>query len=1254
MLDEPTTGLHFADIRKLLDVLHRLVDQGNTVVVVEHNLEVIKTADHIIDLGPEGGAGGGELVAQGTPEQIADNPASYTGQALRGLLRTSRRKRLAAVRKASAAPRARRRRRLEHVQVRGAREHNLRNVDVRIPREKLSVFSGPSGSGKSSLALDTIYAEGQRRYIGSLSAYARQFLGRLDKPAVDQVDGLSPAISIEQRATSHSPRSTVGTVTEIYDYLRALYARLGVQHCPECGVAVGAQASSQIIDRVAADFNGRTVALLAPVSLKDNEEYDDVLKRFATDGFRRVRLDGDIVELESMAGFDRRRRHTLELVVDRVKVSSRNRERLADSVEQALQRSGGWLMVSDFDSEDERRYSRFLSCPSCWNTFEPVVPKALSFNHIQGWCPACEGLGTQHGADLAVLVPFPRCSIRRGALGFWGSLEPGTPLRRMVEAIAKRVKGLDLDTPWNELPEAARQAVLYGTGDKWYEGDGFRFRFKGLVPTIEAAARMSPRVRKQVEHVARDVACTQCGGGRLNPVSSAVKLRDVSLPALCALPLEQAQTFLEGLRLDERESTLAGELLDELRRRLRFLVDVGLEYVTLGRAAATLSGGESQRIRLAAQIGSGLTGVLYVLDEPTIGLHPRDNARLLKALGDLRDLGNTLVVVEHDRDTLEAADHLVDFGPGAGPHGGSIVAAGAAPVLMRRRKSLTGRYLAGKLTIPVLSERRAPLSGPPGDTAKPEVNCPGWLTVVGAQEHNLANITVHVPLGVFVAVTGPSGSGKSTLINDILHNHLARVLNGAQTVPGSHDRVLGARQLRKVITIDQTPLGHGARSDPSTYTGVFDRIRELYSLLPEACIRGYNKRRFSYNHKGGRCEACWGLGKRRIEMHFLPDVWVDCDACHGARFNRETLEVKYRGRSIADVLAMPIENAYRLFARQPKIARILGALIDVGLGYMQLGQPASTLSGGEAQRVKLARELARPGYGQTIYLLDEPTTGLHVSDVQRLLAVLHRLADSGNTVLVIEHNMEVVKSADWVIDLGPGGGEHGGTVVAAGTPEEVSRCGRSSTAPFLREALERSPRVERAALLGDCARPPVGQIPDDMVDATVRPPWEEDGDVWHTGDDDGPRPHWDSQLLLALIRSVEKLHRRMTTEWKQREVVCVGVVGETKPFLTVSTSTLCWLEALLWVRPGAFTNDELNEMCPLPSWDDVEGAGLRGSSPRIYIDDLGQFWHAVTVALWSHEDIENPGFKQLLKRCFRSYAEGCLLERRAQKGAVSV
>ncbi|MCE5238377.1 excinuclease ABC subunit UvrA [bacterium] len=1012
ILDEPTTGLHFHDVQQLLDVLHRFVNEGNTVLVVEHHPDVIKTADHVIDMGPEGGANGGLIVAQGTPEHVAheglwEGSPTPTALMLREVLG---RREDAPLWEGSPTPTVavgdRSHRRRNSLLVRGAREHNLRNVEVEIPRRKLTVISGVSGSGKTSLALDTLYAEGQRRFVESLSSYARQFVDQMPKPKVDRIAGLPPAIAIDQSGRGYSPRSTVGTTTEIYDYLRVLFARCGQPHCPACGAEVGAMTISQIVDAILTEADGRQALLCAPVEPQGNEEYGTLLERLRREGWQRVRIDGEVQRLPIEAQLSRRRRHAVEVVVDRVTIGPRQRSRLAEAVEAAFRLateivvatgngglpptpslkgpsdgglpptpslkgggtdspppSGGGRGGDAVSTAQERRFSKLHSCLACGASYQPVTPRSFSFNHYDGWCKACYGLG------------FP-----------WGD------------------------------PEAV---------------------------------------------------CPACHGARIRPEAAHVRLRGMTILDLCNLPLRECAAFFDDFRLTPRERPKAQEIIPEIRGRLRFLNEVGLDYLTLARTAPTLSGGEAQRVKLAGQLGCGLTGVMYVLDEPTVGVHPADNDRMLTALKALRDEGNTLVVVEHDPQTLAVADHIIDIGPGAGPAGGRVVAAGTPKQVARCRESVTGQFLAGKLRVEVPERRRGlpgadgvgvgdPTHTGTGVGALTDRDCggEGWLTIVGAREHNLKRVTVSIPLGVMTCVTGPSGSGKSTLVDDVLFRAIARSYgtDGAGT-PGAHEELQGLEQIDKVINIDQTPIGGTPRSNPCSYVGAFDIIREVFASLPEAKLRGFRPGRFSFNMKGGRCEVCQGMGSRCVQMHFLPDVWVTCETCNGARYNPETLAVRYRGRNIAEVLGMTIAQARELFAAIPRLARRLQVLCDVGLGYLPMGQSAPTLSGGEAQRVKLARELARPVRDHTLYLLDEPTTGLHVADVKQLLAVLSRLVDNGHSVVIIEHNLDVIKSADYVIDLGPGGGDRGGELVAAGRPEEVAACRRSATAPYLKAAL---------------------------------------------------------------------------------------------------------------------------------------------------------------------------------------------------------
>ncbi|MSR83468.1 MAG: excinuclease ABC subunit UvrA [Candidatus Latescibacteria bacterium] len=1031
LLDEPTTGLHFADTERLLQVLHTFADQGNTVVVIEHNMEVTKTADYLIDLGPEGGVEGGLLVASGTPEEVARVKDSHTGQALREVFGHQ-----PVV--PAAHPGTKKKRAgaglITEIEVVGARMHNLKGVNVSIPRDCLTVISGVSGSGKSTLAFDTLYAEGQRRYVESLSAYARQFLDQMQKPKVERITGLSPAIAIEQKSPSKNPRSTVGTVTEIYDHLRALFAVLGVQYCPRCQVPAGAQTAQQMVDRILCQPEGRRILVLAPLEPARHEGYESLLRRARQEGFNRVRVDGQVCELGAEPQLDRRLRHRVEVVVDRLSVRLRERSRLNESVERALALSGGELVIASSDDGEQERYSRRFSCPDCGRSFEPLVPQSFSFNHQQGMCPDCEGLGLSEGLDREALVPDRSLSLRQGAVEVWGALED-EQFVAFLEA-AGQALGFDLDTPFGELSAEGRQALLYGAPERRITGgSGLSFLYRGVLPAVDEYVRAHGRHKSLL----RPVPCSSCAGTRLKPESRAVRLRGQTMAALTGSAVDDNLRFFEDFALDTREAGVAEELLQGVRSRLRFLERVGLGYIALDRRASTLSGGESQRIRLASQIGSGLTGVLYLLDEPTIGLHPRDTRRLLDALGELKALGNTLVVVEHDLETLQDADYLLDLGPGAGTEGGELVACGPPDRLGRAPRSKTAAYLRGKLRIPVPARRR------PGNGH--------FLQLRGARQHNLKDINIDFPLGTLICITGVSGSGKSTLVDDILYNTLATRLNGASRPAGDFRQLLGLEHLDKVIYIDQAPIGHSPRSTPATMIGVFDLIRQLYAQLPEAKLRGFNAGRFSFNRSGGRCESCEGLGWKCIEMHFLPDVWVRCAACQGKRYTGEVLEVRFKGYSVADVLEMTVDQALQLFSGVPKIRECLQVMVEVGLGYLSLGQSSTTLSGGEAQRIKLAEELSRPSTGRTIYLMDEPTTGLHFADIEKLLQVMQRLVEAGNTLIVVEHNLDVIKTADHLIDLGPEGGDQGGEVIASGPPEKVARVKKSHTGKILKELL---------------------------------------------------------------------------------------------------------------------------------------------------------------------------------------------------------
>ncbi len=959
--------------------------------------------------------------------------------------------------------------------IRGAREHNLKDISLDLPRDSLIVFTGLSGSGKSSLAFDTIFAEGQRRYVESLSAYARQFLGQMDKPDVDFIEGLSPAVSIDQKSTSRNPRSTVGTITEVYDYLRLLYARVGRPHCPTCGAPIEKQTPQQIVDRVLALEEGRRFQVLAPVIRARKGEYGELFRQLQTQGFSRARVDGTTHPLDAVPALDKQKKHTIEVVVDRLAVKATAKRRLTDSVETALGLAGG-LVLLDFvdtpplasgepDPGRELRFSERMSCPNehPLDTDE-LEPRSFSFNSPFGACAECHGLGTRMEVDPELVVPDPTATLGEGAIQPWNSAHVADYFLRLLGALGEQV-GFELNTPWEELPPGARKTILTGHASRVHVRHRNRYgrersydtTFEGVQSYVERRHREaeSDTSRERFEGYMREVPCPACGGSRLKPVSLAVTLGSredggLNIAEVCALPISDASTHLTSLELSPRERQIGERVLREIQERLAFLLDVGLDYLSLDRAAGSLSGGEAQRIRLATQIGAGLVGVLYVLDEPSIGLHQRDNRRLIETLERLRDLGNTLIVVEHDEDTIRAADWAVDIGPGAGEHGGQVVHSGSVAGLLDHADSRTGRYLSRREEIPVPAVRR------PQTPQR-------YLRVHGARQNNLHDVTVDFPLGTFTVITGVSGSGKSTLVNDILYTALARHIYNARTVPGRHRRISGLEHVDKVIHVDQSPIGRTPRSNPATYTGVFDHIRKLFASTAEAKVRGYLPGRFSFNVKGGRCEACSGDGTLKIEMNFLPDVYVPCEVCHGARYNRETLEVHYKTKTIAEVLDMPIEEAADFFAAVPAIARHMRTLCEVGLGYVRLGQPATTLSGGEAQRVKLSSELQKRSTGRTVYVLDEPTTGLHFDDIRKLLGVLSGLVDKGNTVLVIEHNLDVIKTADWLIDMGPEGGSRGGTVVASGTPEQVIAVEASHTGRFLAPMLEgRGARVAEA------------------------------------------------------------------------------------------------------------------------------------------------------------------------------------------------
>ena len=939
----------------------------------------------------------------------------------------------------------------EWIKIRGAKEHNLKNIDVDIPRNELVVLTGLSGSGKSSLAFDTIYAEGQRRYMESLSSYARMFLGQMEKPNVEKIEGLSPAISIDQKSTNRNPRSTVGTVTEIYDYFRLLYARIGTPHCPKCGRVIAKQSVDQMVDQIMELEEGSKIQLLAPVVRGRKGEHAKVFERAKRSGYVRVRIDGNLYELSEEIKLDKNIKHNIEIVVDRLVVKEGIERRLTDSIENVLDLSEGLLEVDVIDGTP-MSFSQSFSCPDCGISISEIEPRSFSFNNPFGACPDCFGLGYKMEFDVDLMIPDQSLSINEGAIavtGWQSCMDKSSFTNAVLQALCKEYK-FDLDTPFENYPDKVKYVLIYGTDGKsvdvYYEGQRgkgvYPIAFEGLIKNVERRYRetASDIMKQEYETFMRITPCKLCGGMRLKQEALAVTVCDKNIYEITSMSVDKLQEFLETMHLTRQQELIGGRILKEIKARVGFLVNVGLNYLSLSRATGTLSGGEAQRIRLATQIGSGLVGVCYILDEPSIGLHQRDNDKLLGALNNLKKLGNTLIVVEHDEDTMLAADYIVDIGPGAGSHGGEVVACGTAEEIMARPESVTGQYLSGVKKIPIPAARRKPT---------------GWLTVQGAKENNLKNIDVRFPLGVMTIVTGVSGSGKSSLVNEILYKHLAKQLNRARTIPGKHKGIEGVKQLDKVINIDQSPIGRTPRSNPATYTGVFDQIRDLFASTPDAKARGYKKGRFSFNVKGGRCEACSGDGIIKIEMHFLPDVYVPCEVCGGKRYNRETLDVKYKGKSIYDVLDMTVEEAVPFFENLPSIRRKIETLNDVGLSYIKLGQPSTELSGGEAQRIKLATELSRRSTGKTIYILDEPTTGLHFADVHKLVEILQKLAEGGNTVVVIEHNLDVIKTGDYIIDMGPEGGDGGGTVVAQGTPEEVADNPDSYTGIYIKKMLEK-------------------------------------------------------------------------------------------------------------------------------------------------------------------------------------------------------
>ncbi len=1346
VLDEPTTGLHFEDVRRLLAVLHGFVDAGNTVVVIEHNLDVIKTADWILDLGPEGGAAGGRVVAEGTPEQVASCESSFTGKALRqALWGEPAASELGVAGEAASAwtagdPHA--------IRVVGAAQHNLKNVTIDIPRDRMTVCAGLSGSGKTSFAIDTVYTEGYRRYVESLSAYARQFLGQLQKPRVDHIEGLSPAICIEQRSAGHNPRSTVGTVTEVYDYMRVLWARVGAPCCTSCGRPVGSQTVDEIVARVLALEPAAPIILLAPIALSEGESYAAMFTRLKASGYSRVRVDGEIRQTAHAVTLDARRKHRVEVVIDRTVVRAGNRGRIAESVEHALALGDGVviLVIEEIERiEDEARvepgsgeavaarvvtsppreikFSQRLACIPCGISYEPLSPHHFSFNNQLGWCETCEGLGVQRGAPAASIVRDPSRSLLRGAIAGWPSVDPQSPFGRVLVALCARI-GIAPDAPLESWTPQQLQTLMFGTSGDWIAADvparaassrrrgapqappPWRFHWRGFFPAIDNATRNSWEIRHRLHNVVTDVPCIACRGGRLRPDAAAVRLiagvdSPLDAPAtdgativeVCRMPLEQALAYFQALKLTDRQRRIAGELLREIINRLRFLVDVGLEYLNLHRPAPTLSGGEAQRIRLASQLGSGLCGVLYVLDEPTIGLHPRDTQRLVRAIARLRDLGNTLLLVEHDREVIRAADRLLDFGPGAGALGGRIVASGspadfigAPPKKPARRggsakaaveeapasgdapadESLTRAYLSGAARIDVPENRRpvaldrailAPDVPPPRarrrsvarpGRGEPQVVSPDepvrdWIVIRGARHNNLRNLTAAIPLRRLVCVTGVSGSGKSSLVHDVLWPAAAARFKLTRATPGAHERVDGLDAIDKIVNVDQAPIGATPASNPATYTGVFDWIRELFARLPESKVRGYNANRFSFNRPGGRCEACEGNGQKRIEMHFMPDVWITCETCAGKRYNPETLDIRFKGRTISDVIEMRVSDSLALFENVPRIRRMLRTLDDVGLGYLPLGQPAPTLSGGEAQRVKLAAELGRLDTGSTLYLLDEPTTGLHFEDVRRLLEVLHRLVDLGNTVLIVEHNLDVIASADWVIDLGPEAGDAGGALVAMGTPEDVAACDASHTGRAMRPLLGQAPRASRArhdpvAHLRQAAAEEKAGL--GKIGREVRMPWQVDGRKWHleqrTGRDGGAR-RWERAALEYVVELIEKTGRFAPTNWSNQASVEITAEGADRWFLHALTGGEWLLELYFRAPHGTFDAGKLASRLRLLTLDQREDIEAYGDWSRVDVRPRIDGFDAIVIYVHDKREIDTPAFRKFVSDAVRAY-----------------
>lgn len=1269
LLDEPTTGLHFHDIRLLLKVLQDLVDKGNTVLVIEHNLDVIKAADWLIDVGPEGGQDGGRIVFAGTPDNIVDCKESHTGHSLSKHLSAAPVKpKKAAAKKASTKPSTKNGKKAARfatptLSLQGAVEHNLKDVSLEIPHHSLSVFCGPSGSGKSSLAMDTIYAEGQRRYVESLSSYARQFVGQMPKPKVERLEGLAPAISIEQKSVAHNPRSTVGTVTEIYDYLRVLMARLGEPHCPDCDIPVANQTSDDITNHLLALEEGTRLILSAPLRWQPTHDPEHLWADLRSSGLVRVRVNGRTHSLEQPPALSATLSYDIEAVIDRVTISEKSRSRISESVELALSLGNGNLLaIEPRDDQDEvhwavTKHSQHLACRQCGYSMDPLTPHSFSFNSPLGWCPDCEGLGTQTGTSPALLLDS-HLTLEEGAIRLWPATNaksksdhPQTELAGpMLTAMCKAV-GIPMNVPVEKLTAGQRRSILHGTGDRWFEaanskGIKFEFQWKGLFPALDHASRLSPQLRSKLNPFVAEVACSACDGSRLNHDAAAAKFRGLTVGDYTQGTLSWLQEQVDGWKLTKREKEIAGELVRELKARAEFLLDVGLDYLSLSRAANTLSGGESQRIRLSSQLGSGLCGVLYVLDEPTIGLHPRDNTRLIGALKKLRDIGNTLIVVEHDRDVIEHSDRLLDFGPAAGRFGGELVAQGTPKQVARMKSSVTGAFLSDKAKVAIPKVRRS------GDK--------GAITLRGAKAHNLRNVNVEFPLGRLNVVTGPSGSGKSTLMNEVLFPALAKRLSKQATKKSAFDSIDGIKLIDKVIRVDQSPLGSNPSSTPATYTGVFDLIRQLYSQLPAARALGYTQRQFSFNVPGGRCDKCEGNGQLRIEMHFLPDVWVQCDSCKGRRYTEDTLSIEYHGFSIHDVLEMQIGQAVEVFDNIPKIRRILQTLVDVGLDYISLGQSAPTLSGGEAQRVKLAAELSRPDTGKTFYLLDEPTTGLHFADIIKLLEVMQRLVDIGNTVTVIEHNLDIIKAADWVIDLGPEAGSEGGELVFCGTPEDLVKHAkkakpkttakrttkakkptkkpslfRSHTGEALVPLLETAEYIDREIYDPDVInKVQDGDIELDQIGRDTLLPWQADGRRWHTKDSvdrSGNPIRWQREILVKLIERIEAIDGFSPTNWDNRSIVEVsGPVKSRGWFLHAITAETWLLKLKFRVPRRSFTKAELQSVVELSTLNQLDEVEAYGNEPRIKAKAAGQ-WMELEIRAYTLDEIDTDKFWKWLE-----------------------